>query len=140
MAQEQFVGHDGGSIPMPPPEGVFSSIKNFASSFVSHLYTRLQLFAVEFAEEKHRLTSLLLSALTALFFIFMSVIFSALFVIAIAWDTSYRLHAVGSLVILFLIGAGVFWSRAHAKLKSKPHLFQASLAELYKDREQLNSK
>lgn len=123
-----------------PPQGVFSSIKSFAASFASHLHTRLQLFATEFAEEKLRLTSLLFSALSALFSLFVAVILAAFFVIVAAWDTPYRLHAVGGLMLLFLVGAGVFWSIVRSKLKLKPHLFQASLAELYKDQQQLSSK
>lgn len=123
-----------------PPEGVFSSLKHFAASFVSHLHTRLQLFATEFAEEKLRLTSLLFCAISALFFFFVAIILAVLFVIAAVWDTPYRLHAVGGLTLLFLMGAGILWGMVRAKLKSKPRLFQASLAELYKDRQQLSSE
>lgn len=50
-----------------PPVGLFGSVKNLAASLVSHLHTRLQLFATEFAEEKLRLTSLLFGAILALF-------------------------------------------------------------------------
>lgn len=122
-----------------PPEGVFGSLRNLAASLVSHLHTRLELFATEFAEEKLRLTSLLLNVLLALCFFFAAIIFAALFVIAAAWDTPYRLHAVGGLTLLFLAGAGIFWGIVRAKLQSRPRLFEASLAEIYKDRQQLNS-
>ena len=44
--------------------GVFDSAKRLAASIVAHLHTRL----AEFAEEKLRLTTLLYSVLTALFF------------------------------------------------------------------------
>lgn len=122
-----------------PPVGLFGSVKNLAASLVSHLHTRLQLFATEFAEEKLRLTSLLFGAILALFFIFMTLVLAVLFVIAAYWDTPYRLHAVAILAVLFLAGAGIFGSMVRAKLKSRPRLFEASLAELYKDRQQLNS-
>lgn len=121
-----------------PPEGVFSSVKQLAASLVSHLYTRLALFATEFAEEKLRLASLMFSALLALFFIFVAIILAALFVIAAYWDTPYRLYAVGGLTLLFLAGAGFTGGMVRRKLKSRPRLFEASLAELYKDRQQLN--
>lgn len=122
-----------------PPAGLFGSVKNLAASLVSHLHTRLQLFATEFAEEKLRLTSLLFGAILALFFTFMTLILAALFVIAAYWDTPYRLHAVAFLAVLFLAGAGITGGMVRAKLKSRPRLFEASLAELYKDRQQLNS-
>ena len=122
-----------------PPVGLFGSLKNLAASLVSHLHTRLELFATELAEEKLRLTSLLFGAILALFFIFMAIVLAALFVIAAYWDTPYRLHAVALLAVLFLAGAGITGGMVRAKLKSRPRLFEASLAELYKDRQQLNS-
>ncbi|MBT9612890.1 MAG: phage holin family protein [Burkholderiales bacterium] len=120
--------------------GVFNSAKHLLASIVEHLHTRLALFSTEFAEEKLRLTTLLYSALTALFFFFMTLILALLFVIAAYWDTPYRLHAIGGLTALFLIGAGIAWSRVRAQLQSRPRLFEASLAELYKDRQQLDSQ
>lgn len=123
----------------PPAVGLFGSIKNLAASLVSHLHTRLELFAIEFAEEKLRLTSLLVGAMLALFFAFMTLVLAVLFVLAAYWDTPYRLHAVAILAVLFLAGAGITGAMVRAKLKSRPRLFEASLAELYKDRQQLNS-
>lgn len=122
-----------------PPVGVFSAVKNLTASLVSHLYTRLELFATELAEEKLRLTSLLVSIIAALFFLFLGIILAALFVIVIYWDTPYRLHAVGGLTLVFLAGAGIFWGMVLTKIKSKPRLFRASLAELYNDRKELGS-
>ena len=122
-----------------PPVGLFGSLKNLAASLVSHLHTRLELFATEFAEEKLRLTSLLFVAILALFFAFMALVFAVLFVIVAYWDTPYRLHAVALLAVLFLAGAGITGGMVRAKLKSRPRLFEVSLAELYKDRQQLNS-
>ena len=122
------------------PVGVFSAVKNLTASLVSHLYTRLELFATELAEEKLRLTSLLVSIVSALFFLFLAILLAAVFVIVIYWDTPYRLHAIGGLTLLFLLGAGIFWSMVLTKIKSKPRLFRASLAELYKDRKQLDAR
>ena len=120
--------------------GVFNSTKYLVSSFIAHLHVRLALLSTEFAEEKLRLTTLLYSALTALFLFFTTLILALLFVIAVYWDTPYRLHAIGGLTLLFLTGAGIAWSRVRAQLRSKPQLFEASLAELYKDRQQLDSQ
>ncbi len=123
-----------------PPVGVFSAVKKLTASLVSHLYTRLELFAAELAEEKLRLTSLLVSIIAALFLLFIGIILAALFVIIIYWDTPYRLHAVGGLTLVFFTGAGIFWGMVLTKIKSKPHLFRASLAELYNDRKELDSR
>jgi uncharacterized membrane protein YqjE len=121
------------------PVGVFSSVKNLAASLIAHLHTRLELLTTEFAEEKLRLTSLFFGAILALFFIFMTSVLAVLFVLAAFWDTPYRLHAVGLIALLFVVGAGISGGFVRAKLKSGPHLFEASLAELHKDRQQLNS-
>lgn len=123
-----------------PPAGLFDSVKNFTASFVAHVHTRLQLFATEFAEEQLRLAALLFSALAALFFLFSAMLLAAFFVIAAVWDTSYRLHVVGGLTLLFLLCAASLWGIVRARLGAKPRLFQASLAELYKDRQQLGSE
>lgn len=122
------------------PGGVFDSARHLLASLVAHLHTRLALFSTEFAEEKLRLTSLLYSALTALFLFFTALLLALLFAIAAFWDTPYRLHAIGGLTLLFLIGAGIAWSRVRAQLQSRPRLFEASLAELYQDRQQLDTQ
>ncbi len=122
------------------PVGVFSAVKTLTASLVSHLCTRLELFATELAEEKLRLTSLLVSIIAALFFLFLAIILAALFIIVIYWDTPYRLHAIGGLTLVFSLGAGIFWNMVLTKVKSKPRLFRSSLAELYNDRTQLGSR
>jgi uncharacterized membrane protein YqjE len=122
------------------PGGVFDSAKHLLASLIAHLHSRLALFATEFAEEKLRLTTLLYSALTALFLLFVTVLLALLFVIAAYWDTPYRLHAIGGLTLLFLIGAGIAFSAVRTQLQSRPRLFEASLGELYKDRQQLDSQ
>ncbi len=131
--------HDSDSM-HAAPAGVFGSVKNFTASFVLHLHTRLQLFATEFAEEQLRLTTLLFGALSALFFLFFALLFAAFFIIAVTWDTPYRLYVVGGLTLLFLLCAGILWGMVRARFHSRPRLFQASLAELYKDRQQLESE
>lgn len=122
------------------PGGVFGAVKNLAASVVSHLCTRLELFATELAEEKLRLTSLLASVIAALFFLFLAIFLAAMFIIVAYWDTPYRLHAVGALTLVFLASAGIFWAMVFVKIKSKPYLFRASLAELYNDRKQLDPR
>ncbi len=122
------------------PVNTFDSAKRLLGSIIAHLQTRLALFSTEFAEEKLRLTSLLYSVILAVFFFFSTLLLVLLFVIAAYWDTPYRLHAIGALTLLFLTGGGIAWRRARNQLLSKPRLFEASLAELYRDRQQLDSK
>lgn len=120
--------------------GMFDSIKNLAASLVSHLHTRLALFANELAEEKIRLSSILFSALLSVLFLFLALIFVAVFIVAAAWDTPYRLHIVGGLAAVFLVGAAIAGGAVRSRLKSGPLPFAMSLAELYKDRHELKSQ
>jgi uncharacterized membrane protein YqjE len=122
------------------PVGPFDSIKSLAASLVSHLHTRLALFATELAVEKLRLSSILFGALFTLFFLFLAVFFVAIFVVAVWWDTRYRLHSIGGLAGLFLTGAGIAGWIVRARFKSESRPFAMSLAELYRDRQELNSR
>lgn len=120
--------------------GLFDSIKNLAASLVSHLHTRLALFATELAEEKLRLSAILFAALLAVFLLFMAMIFVAIFVVAAGWDTPYRLYIIGGLAVVFILGSLIAGAYARARLKSGPRPFALSLAELYKDKQALSSR
>lgn len=130
--------YEAQAVPTKRP-GVFDSVKNLAASVVAHAHTRLALFVTELAEEKYRLLNLLLSALAAVFLFFMTAVLVLFFVVAAFWDTPYRLYAIGGLILLFLIGGLIAGNRVRAQLRAHPPLFEASLAELYKDRQQLES-
>lgn len=119
--------------------GIVGSVKSLTSSIVSHVHIRLALLVTELAEEKIRLTNLLAGIFVAAIFLFAAIIFSGMFVLAAYWDTEYRLYAAGGIVVLFLIGAIISWGIVQSKLKSKSHLFESSLEELYKDRQHLSS-
>lgn len=116
--------------------GLFASLRNFAATAVAIARTRLELLANEVAEEKIRLGQLLVFGVVALFGLIVGVIFFAMFVTVLLWD-SHRLLALGGFAVLFF-GMGlyaVFQLRARASVGSR--LFSASLAELGKDRQQL---
>lgn len=125
--------------PDTPSVGLFGSVKSLAANLVSHLHSRLELFAIELTQEKLRLTSLLAMAVSALFFLFMAVVLAVLFIVGAFWDTPYRLHVMALLAVLFVGAAGIALGMVIAKLKSGPRLFEVTLAELYKDRKQLNT-
>lgn len=121
------------------PSGVFDSAKHLLGSIVAHLHTRLALFATEYADEKLRLTTLFTSVLMAFLFLFTTLMLILLFVVVVYWDTPYRLHVIAGLAILFLVVTGIAWSRVRVQFQSGPRLFEASLGELYKDRQQLDT-
>jgi uncharacterized membrane protein YqjE len=119
-------------------EGLLASLKSLTLTLVDVVQTRLELLSTDVAEERARLTAILISAMVALFCIGVGVVLLAMFVVVMFWE-SHRLLTLGLLTAIFL-GSGIgLWSVAMHKLRNKPRLFDASISELAKDRDQLSS-
>jgi uncharacterized membrane protein YqjE len=118
--------------------GLFESLKTLSASLVGIIHTRLELLSTDIAEERAHVTSLLILGLIALFCLGVGVLLLALLIVVAFWDT-HRLLALGVLTGGFLAtGAGLVWYAMH-KARTKPRLFEASLAELSKDRQHIHS-
>ena len=116
--------------------GLFESLKTLSGSLIGIVHTRLELLSTDLAEERAHLTTLLVLGLVALFFLGVGVVLLAILIAVAFWD-SHRLAALGGLTGFFMIaGAGLAWLALH-KARTKPRLFDASLAELSKDRQHL---
>ena len=116
--------------------GLFASAKGLLGTGVSLLHNRLELLGVELAEERARLLSLIAYAGAAFLCLAAGLIFLAIFLTVLLWDSN-RLLALGVFSSLFL-GAGIAsLIVAMGLAKSRSKLFSASLAELRRDRETL---
>lgn len=116
--------------------GLFESLKTLSSSLVGIVHTRLELLSTDLAEEREHLVLLLVMALLALFCLGVGIVLVAILVALAFWE-SHRLMALGGLTGVFLAaGAGAGWLAMH-KARARPRLFEASLAELSKDRQRL---
>lgn len=121
---------------VPDQRGLFASAKGLLSTSVTLLHNRLELLGVELAEERARLISMLAYGGAAFLCVAAGLIFFAIFVTVLLWD-SYRLLALGVFSALFL-GAGIASLTLAISLgRSGSKLFSASLAELRKDRDAL---
>ena len=119
--------------------GLFESLKTLSASLVSIVHTRLELLSNDVAEEREHLTGFLVLVLVALGCLSVGIVLFAILIVVIFWET-HRLVALAGLTGLFLAsGIGLGWLALH-KIRTKPRLFEASLAELYKDRQQLGSR
>ena len=119
--------------------GLFESLKTLSVSLVGIVHTRLELLSVDITEEREHHTSMLVLGLVALFCFGVGIVLLSILIVAAFWE-SHRLVALGGLAGLFLAtGAGVGWFALH-KVRTKPRLFEASLAELVKDRQQLKAE
>ena len=121
------------------PESLFGSVKALAATLLAIAQTRLELFSTELEEEGIRALSILSWALGALFCAALGVVFATLFVAYALWST-HPLLALGVPAVLFFLGGVIAWRVVDRKVKSKPRMFAASLAELEKDRDQLISR
>lgn len=134
--QEEADAADAGS---GRATGLIASLRRLLATGVDILHTRLELLAVELEEGGARLRELLLYAVVALFFLGFGVLLLTLFVVVLFWDT-HRVAALGAVTALYLgIGAGAALACVH-KLRTRPRLFAATLAELDKDRERLGPR
>ena len=122
-----------------PRVGLFDSLKAMLATLVGIAHTRVELISTEVEEQLARLVSLLAWGLVALFFAFTGVILSAIAFIVLFWDSNRVLAAAG-LAAVFVLLAVIAALGFVAKMKARPRLFKASLDELAKDRNELDSR
>jgi uncharacterized membrane protein YqjE len=127
-------GHSaGGDFP-----GFMSSFKILLGALSTALHTRLELFATELEEERERAKQTLVLSLFLFFGLGLGIILLTVFAVALFWTKGW-IFAIGALAMLYLaigMAAGLMLRK---KILTRPGLFPATLAELAKDRDQLNA-
>ncbi len=118
--------------------GLMGSVKRLLSTLTSIVSTRLELLANELQEERLRLTQMLLFASAALFCFGIGILLLTMFVVVLFWD-DHRLAALGVLSALFFALGALMTMLLRSKAQAKSRLFSASLAELAKDNERLET-
>lgn len=119
--------------------GLLAAVRRLAASLTAVLHTRAQLLFTEVEEEASRIFELLLYELVSLFFLAMGLLLATLFVVMLFWD-DHRMAVLGGFTLFyFAIGGGAAWMVYH-RVKHRPRLFAASLAELGLDCERLDQE
>jgi uncharacterized membrane protein YqjE len=118
-------------------ENLLSSIKNLASTGASIAQTRLELLSVDVQIARNKLIRLLVMIVSALFFLFFGLVMLALLIVIYSWEAD-RMMALGLLAAAFLIIGLILALLITQSLRSMPKLFEASIAELAKDRKELS--
>ena len=118
-------------------ENLLSSIKNLVSTGTSIAQTRLELISVDVQIARSKLIGLLVMIISALFFLFFGLVMLALFIVIYSWESD-RMMALGLLTGTFLSIGLIFALLIMQSLCTMPKLFEASIAELAKDREALS--
>ncbi|AOY93185.1 hypothetical protein BKK79_16295 [Cupriavidus sp. USMAA2-4] len=120
----------------PTPPKFLESLRNLAGSVVAMLQTRLELASVELAEERARLLRVALLACFGLVFFGLAMVTLTVLIAIVFWDT-YRWQALGALVLIDGAACAACLLAARNIVRRAPPLFEATLAEIDKDREVL---
>ncbi len=123
----------------PPRRGVFESLRRLCDTGLSLLQNRVELFAVEVQEEKERLVRILVLAAVAVFLVNMAAMALTLAVVFLAGESARGPVLIG-LTVIYLGAAVAAFVVLRRHLRSAPPPFNATISELKKDREWLNSR
>lgn len=116
--------------------GLLDSARRLVSTLLEVAQTRFALLAVEVQEEGLRLSRLIALAFAAVFFAALGILLGTGYFILLLWQ-QFGLAVIGVFALVY-IGIGMaFGYCAYRKSQEHSQLFQASLAELGKDRERL---
>ena len=92
-----------------------------------------QLAQVEWEEEKNRLLKMLAVTLLGFACLLCVALFAGGLVLAVTWETAYRIHALACLVLLYGLGTAEAWRRFQALSALGGQIFAASREELAAD-------
>ena len=120
-------------------KGLLESLTAMAATLVAIAHTRLELLSADVEEDRAHVLSLLMLAMATLFFLGVGLVLAAILLVVAFWDT-HRILALSGLAVFFLAAGMAAWMFAKHKARTKPRLFAASLSELLKDRQQLDSR
>ena len=110
------------------------SVKEVAIGLIDQASDRLSLLGLEIAEERERVMAMVLSALAAAFFVALTVVFGAFWIVAAYWDTPYRLRAIGGLTLAAAVVSAAVVLLFLRKMRQPTALFSHTLAEFERDR------
>jgi len=118
-------------------ENLLSSIKNLAATGASIAQTRLELLSVDVQIARTKFISLIVMIVCALFFLFFGLVMLSLLIVIYSWESD-RMLALGLLTGGFLLIGLILTLLIKQSLATMPKLFEASIAEFAKDREELS--
>lgn len=120
-------------------EGVFASLRGGAANLLELARVRIDLFATELQEEKVRAGLTLIYGAGAVFCLSFGLLFLAIAVTVLLWDSN-RLLALGVFAAIFLTCGAFFAATARRYAQPGKRPFADSIAELERDAEALKRK
>lgn len=92
-----------------------------------------ELACVEWTEEKNRLSKMFVISMAAFAFLLGMLLFIGVLVLALSWDTAYRVVAVVAMIVIYAIGLGIAWHRVRALSALSGQAFAATREEFSTD-------
>jgi uncharacterized membrane protein YqjE len=124
---------DAAQQPRGPIAGLFRSAALLLATAIGIVQTRLELLSTELREEIHRVAEIMVWTAVALLSAGVGLFLLALVVIFVFWDTHRMVASIAVTSAFFLVAIGAVLV-LRAKVRAKPPLLDATLAELKKDR------
>lgn len=118
-------------------EGLLESLRNLARTFLALVQTRIEIFASEIDEERARLAKICLLGVSAAFCLGLALVLLVLLFVVMFWDMN-RLLAIGVLAGSFAVGGLAALVALRTAIRERPKFLSATLAELRKDRAELD--
>jgi len=131
---------------MSVPEGngsgaspsLFASLRSFWSVLLAILYTRLDLVTAELEDEGVRALKLVIAGSVSLLCLLTAFFWAMFFILALFWDTEYRLLVIGIIFAIYFAGGLILFFVARNMIKHRPRFLGQTIAELRRDVEGLN--
>jgi uncharacterized membrane protein YqjE len=136
MSDQDFAGGVAGQL--GPAAGLLSSAQALAATLLGMLQTRMELLSTEVEEEWVRVITLLAIGFVGVLCLALGTVLVVALVVVAFWE-SYRLLAIASLALLFVIAGLVLLRAMNVRYQAKPRLFAASVEQLARDRAQLGN-
>ncbi len=133
------MANDGPEAGTGPISALIGSLKNALATLIAIAQTRLEIVSTELQEEIGRAANILLWAFVALFAAGIGLFVGALVLIFAFWDTHRVLVSVLAMGFFFVL-AIVAVLVLRAKIKGRPRLFEATIAEFARDRDHLGGR
>lgn len=131
--------HSGPEAEASPPSSFLKAVKAYFGTWIDLLSTRLELLSLDVEEQQERFQQLIILGAASVLCLSFGMMLVTAFVIALFWDTNYRLAVLGGFAFIYLAAGVVVGVITLRKSRGKPKLFGASLDELAKDYRRLSS-
>jgi uncharacterized membrane protein YqjE len=115
-------------------------LRSVGGALFDQVALHAQLAQIEWEEEKSRLLRTLLGAALGFACLLCVLLSVGALVLALCWETEYRIPAATALVGLYGLGTGWMWRRAAAQAALSSQSFAATRLELAADLALLRSK